>query len=294
GVNPVLLHDLSKWLEKQIAVFRDKQMKGEVPWCIAAVANPFWAKKIMPNSGKPLDDLWQLIFDICFVTCENPESEWEHYLHCLEERGNILNQMNIKSLHYQSSNGTDLMVELPENYVFASANMSSNVVNMPSLEIFTTPKSKSTEGIVYATKPLVYQSVFISNFWLKFKNGKVIDYGAEEGFDMLKEIVETDEGSHFLGEVALVDYDSRINQSGIIFENTLYDENASCHLALGRGFPECFLDGLQKSVADLQEMGMNYSETHVDFMIGARDLEIVACLRDGTEIVLMKQGKLIF
>ena len=219
---------------------------------------------------------------------------WEHYFDTLQERAKILNQMKIQSLHYKSSNGTDITFELPENYLFASAKDSDIVVNMPSLELFTTPKRDGVNGIVKSSKPLFHNGVKIINFWFQFEHGKVVDYDAEVGYEMLKQIVETDEGSHYLGELALVSYDSKINQSGVIFETTLYDENACCHLALGRGFPECFKDGLSKSLEELQQLGMNVSNTHVDFMIGTRDLEVVATLQDGSEVVLMKNGKLIF
>lgn len=294
GVDQELLSNLAKEMEKRIALFREYQMKGEIAWCIAAAANELWAKEILPNSNQPIYDLWNLIFDICHVTSDYPEKEWDDYLKHLDARANILNQMNITYLHYQSKNGTDLTVELPENYVFSSANMSSNLVNMPSLELFATPKKDGVQGMVKSTKPLLFQNVFIDDFWIRFEHGKVVSFDAREGKEMLQKIIETDEGSHFLGEIAFVDFDSKINQSGIIFENTLYDENASCHLALGRGFPECFKDGLTKSIDELSTMGMNYSETHVDFMMGDRDLDIVATLHDGTELVLMKQGKLIF
>lgn len=294
GVDPNLLGSISKELERRVSIFREKQMKDEVPWCIAAAANEEWAKEILPDSKNALEELWNTIFDICYVNEDHPEVLWEHYFDTLQERTKILNQMKIQSLHYKSSNGTDITFELPENYLFASAKDSDIVVNMPSLELFTTPKRDGVNGIVKSSKPLFHNGVKIINFWFQFEHGKVVDYDAEVGYEMLKQIVETDEGSHYLGELALVSYDSKINQSGVIFETTLYDENACCHLALGRGFPECFKDGLSKSLEELQQLGMNVSNTHVDFMIGTRDLEVVATLQDGSEVVLMKNGKLIF
>ena len=293
-VDPDLLGSISKELERRVSIFREKQMKGEVPWCIAAAANEEWAREIFPDSKNALEELWNSIFDICYVNEEQPEIFWEHYFDTLQERTKILNQMSIRSLHYKSSNGTDITFELPDDYLFASAKDSDIVVNMPSLELFTTPRRDGVNGIVKSSKPLFYNGVKIINFWFQFESGKVVDYDAEVGYEMLKQIVETDEGSHYLGELALVSYDSKINQSGIIFETTLYDENASCHLALGRGFSECFKNGLSKSLDELQQLGMNISNTHVDFMIGTSDLEVVATLQDGSELVLMKNGKLIF
>ena len=178
--------------------------------------------------------------------------------------------------------------------MFQSAKDGDFVVNMPSLEIFATPKRDGVNGIVKATKPLIYHNVVIDDFWFQLEHGRIIHYGARIGEETLKQIVETDEGSHYLGEIALVDFDSKINQSGIVFKTTLYDENASCHLAIGSGFPECFVNGLGKSKEELKLLGMNDSSTHVDFMIGSRDLEIIATLEDGSEVMLMKHGKLIF
>lgn len=257
-------------------------------------SNEEWASKILPNSKNAFDDLWNLILDVCKINEEDPKKAWDGYYDDLQKRIQILNSMEISSLHYFSENGTDFTLELPDNYVFKMAKEGDRIVNMPSLEIFTTPRRDSVNGIVYSSKPLYYNGVLIDQFWFRFQHGRVIDYGANTNFETLKHIVETDDGSHYLGEVALVDYDSIINQSGIIFETTLYDENASCHLALGKGFPDCFQNGLESSKNQLFEMGMNDSSTHVDFMIGTRDLEIVATLKDGSEVIIMKHGKIIF
>lgn len=294
GVDANLLGRIMKELERRISVFREKQMKGEVSWCIVAAANEVWAKKLFPKSKTALEDLWNVILDICFVEEENPELEWKNYFGQLHSRMDILNQMEICTLHFRSDNGTDINIELPEHYLFASARMNDIIVNMPSLELFTTPRRDGVNGVVKSSKPLLYQNVLIDDFWLRFEHGKVVDYGASIGFEMLKQIIENDEGSHYLGEVALVDYDSKINQTGILFETTLFDENASCHFAVGQGFPECFQEGISRSTEELVSMGMNQSKIHVDFMIGTRDLEIVATLQDGTEVLLMKNGKLIF
>lgn len=293
GIDSSLLGRVRRELEHQISFFREKQEKGEIPWCIASVANEYWAKEILPNEENPLKKLWDVIFDICHID-ENPIEYWREYLAILGKRAQILNELDIQTLHYKSKNGTDILIQLPEYYLFQSAQDGEYIVNMPSLEIFTTPSKYDVNGIVYASKPLYYSGVEIKDFWIRFESGKVVDYDAKQHKDLLKEIIETDEGSHYLGEVALVDFDSKINQSGLLFQTTLYDENACCHFALGRGFPECFREGYTKSMEELQLMGMNTSQTHVDFMIGTRDLEITAVLKDGTDMVLMKHGKLIF
>lgn len=294
GVSSKLLSDVSKELEKRVEVFRKKQLSGEVSWCICAASNEEWASKVLPNSKNAFDDLWNLILDVCKINEKDPKKAWDEYYDDLQKRIQILNSMEISSLHYFGENGTDFTLELPDNYVFKMAKEGDRIVNMPSLEIFTTPRRDSVNGIVYSSKPLYYNGVLIDQFWFRFQHGRVIDYGANTNFETLKHIVETDDGSHYLGEVALVDYDSIINQSGIIFETTLYDENASCHLALGKGFLDCFQNGLESSKNQLFEMGMNDSSTHVDFMIGTRDLEIVATLKDGSEVIIMKHGKIIF
>ena len=293
GISSEILSRVNAFTDAQTAYFRDKQEKGEIAWCIAAAANEVWAKKILGES-KNADDLWNIIFNICEMNADNPSLVWNQYFIKIDKSCTILNQMKIKTLHYTSMNGTDLVVELPDSYLFCSAKDSDIIVNMPSLEVFTTPSKYGVNGIVYSSKPLFYSGVEITDFWFRFQNGKVIDYGASQNKEMLTQVFERDEGAHYLGEVALVDFDSKINQSGILFETTLYDENACCHLALGRGFSECFWNGLTKTKEELKALGMNDSSIHIDFMVGTRDLKIVATLQDGTEMVVMENGKLVF
>ena len=292
GVDPVKLQKLSKEIARRTAIFRERQTSGLVPWCIAAVPNQYWAEEILPEADGAEEKLWDYIFDICKITSENPVKKWEVYFAKLDERCRILNEMQIKSLHYESSNGTDFIIELPKNYVFQSAKNADFIVNMPSLELFTTPRKDGVNGIVYSSKPLFYNGVLIEDFSFQVEHGRIVSYSARKNEAMLASIIEADEGSHYFGELALVDYDSPINQSGIVFQNTLYDENASCHLAIGRGFPKCFLNGLTKTKEELEKMGMNSSSKHVDFMIGTRDLKITARLENGTEVIIMENGLL--
>lgn len=292
GISADVLSKMNAFLNEQTAYFRARQEKGEVAWCIAAAANDVWAKEIL-GEERTEEDLWKIIWDICEMQDENPRMVWEEYFTKINKYCTFLKEMQIKSLHYTSQNGTDLVVELPNSYQFQSAKDSEIIVNMPSLEVFATPSKYGVNGIVYSSKPLYYSGVEIIDFWFRFQNGKVVDLGAKKNQEMLIKALNQDEGASYLGEVALVDYDSKINQSGILFETTLYDENACCHLALGRGFAECFLNGLQKSKEELLQFGMNDSKIHIDFMIGTRDLKIVATLQDGSQKVIMENGKLV-
>ena len=190
---------------------------------------------------------------------------------------------------YKNSLGTNLEIFLPENYLFQSAE-GKNIVNMPTEEVFTSPHYAKTKGIVYSSKPLEYQGNLIEDFHLEFKNGKVVSYDAKKGKEILKGILETDEGSSYLGEVALVDISSPIARINKIFLNTLIDENSCCHLALGQSFGECMKDGLQKEPEELKKLGLNSSKNHVDFFIGTEDLTIEAILKNGEKKIIMENG----
>ena len=201
----------------------------------------------------------------------------------------------LKSLHYTNSLGTDFIVELGKGAIWCGADEEMPdgtplIVNMPTEEIFTSPLRNSTNGIVYASKPLIYNGALIDKFWLKFEEGKVVDYDSEVGKDVLKTLIDFDEGSSYLGEVALVEYDSPISNSNILFYNTLYDENAACHLALGIGFPCCYENGADMSVEELLEVGVNHSDEHTDFMIGTSDLRIVGTTYNNEEVIIFENG----
>ena len=213
-----------------------------------------------------------------------------YYIKTQIKKVQILNNLNIEKLHYENSLGTDLYVYLPDKYKYESALDNGIMVNMPSYEIFTSPIYNKTEGIVYSTKPLIYNGGVIDEFYLKFKNGKVVSYDAKKGKELLKIILEMDEYSSYLGEAALVEYDSPISKMNINFKTTLIDENASCHLALGAGFRECIEDGINSNDLKLKEKGINISKTHVDFMIGNKDLKITAYTHEGEIIPIFENG----
>lgn len=284
-VDSELLSRVSSYQMKSIEEYKHYQHKGLIKWNISCVPNEIWAN----NLGISLDKLWNLIFDICLINEDNPVIAWDNKMNKLAIRAKYLNDLKIDYLVYENSLGTNIKIGLPTCYLFQSAD-GQNIVNMPTEEVFTSPDRLRVNGRVYSSKVLIHNGKTIRDFWLEFKDGKVIDYDAKSGKDILKGIMDTDEGASFLGEVALVDFDSPISKSGVIFKNTLYDENASCHLALGASFAECIKNGLNKSNEELLEMGLNYSHEHVDFFIGTDDLKITAYLQNGDKKVIMKNG----
>ncbi len=294
-IDPKKLSDLTIYAFETRREFDELRDKSLVPWCIAAVPTESWAKKIFPESPNPVEELWNKIFDICHITEENPEIIWNEKISKLSERCKRLNAYEFKELKYKNSLGTDFKIKLPENHIWASGretlvNKEEILVNFPTEEVFTSPTNDSATGIVYSSKPLAYQDNIINNFWIKFEDGKVVECGAEEGIETLENIINSCEGANRLGEVALVEYDSSISNSNIIFYETLYDENAACHLALGASFPECIKNGTEMSRDELSELKMNNSTNHVDFMIGTNDLSIIGTTKSGEEITIFENG----
>ena len=290
-INSELLALSAYTKRKTKPLYKEKQMNSEIPWCIAAVPNIYWAKEIFTDSANPLEEFWQVLSKMCMLDKEDPVSSWNNQLN---EQNNLvtkLNELKIKKLYYKNSLGTDLVVELSDKAIWASASSGKWIVNMPSYEVFTTPDYHKTEGIVYSSKPLIYNGKVINEFSITFKNGKAYKIEAKEGEDILKEIINGDELSSYLGEVALVNYDSPISNTNKIFKSTLFDENASCHLALGNGFIECVKDGEQLNEKEQDKIGLNSSKNHVDFMIGTNDLLIEADTIKG-RITIIKDGNL--
>ncbi len=290
GINEELMAKVNNYQMKRIEEYKNYQLKGLIKWNISAVPNEIWAKNIEGISN--IDELWEIILNICLINEDDPIYEWNNKILKLSKRAKYLNDLNIDKLVYKNSLGTNLEIGLPNNYQFCSAE-GINLVNMPTEEVFTSPDRLRVNGRVYSSKLLLYNNRVVKDFWLEFKDGRIINYDAKEGFDILKGIIETDEGSHFLGEVALVDYNSPINMTNLIFKETLFDENSSCHLAIGEGFPECIKDGLTKDSASLLEMGINISYIHVDFFVGTKDLEIKAILKNKEEVLIMKNGNFL-
>lgn len=299
GVNVAKMMSAQKAKAPVLKPYRDA-VDGLHQWTIAAVPGKAWAKKVFPNErpAKAMELLWEAILK-CTRVDDDPIKAWEKHNKDVHDRCEYLNSLGLKELKYTSSNGTDLTVGLMDEGVFAGAvettkgGVSFNP-NMPTEECFTTPKKGLAEGIVYASLPLSYQGDLIENFWMRFENGKVVEAHAEKNDERLQKMITMDEGAAYLGECALVPFDSPINQTGLLFYNTLFDENACCHFALGRGFNECVKDGLNKTKNELNEMGVNDSIIHVDFMIGTSDLSIVGKCRDGKEIQIFKDGTWAF
>ncbi|MBQ1711660.1 MAG: aminopeptidase [Firmicutes bacterium] len=303
GLKGINQKKLSKAMQKRmplIRAYRD-QIENKYQWCIAAVPGEKWAKKLFPNLSRhqAIEKLWEAILTCARVT-DDPMAAWDAHNKDLKARCKYLNSLGIESLEYKSENGTDFKVWMIEGAHFnggADTSLLGNVYNpnMPSEECFISPLAGHAEGIVYATKPLSYNGQLIENFWVRFENGKAVEWDAEKGKDVLGEIINMDEGSCMLGEVALVPYDSPINNSGLLFYNTLFDENAACHLALGFGFADC-LDDFEKleSLQEAYDKGVNKSFMHVDFMIGSKDLSIVANTRDGKKVQIFKDGNWAF
>lgn len=279
-----------------IKPYRDL-LENKYQWCIASVPGREWARKIYPHLSdeEAVNELWNNILD-CSRVDDDPISAWEAHNKNLASRCEFLNKYKFEKLEYKSSNGTDFTVGLNPLGIFMGGGeytLGSNIYynpNIPSEEVFTTPMRGIAEGKVVATKPLSYQGKLIEDFSLEFKNGKVVKVQAKKNQDLLEKMVSMDEGAPYLGECALIAYDSPINNTGILFYNTLFDENASCHLALGRGFNNC-IEGYEKySVEEFEKLGVNNSMIHVDFMIGSKDMSITGITKDGKRVPIFKNG----
>ncbi len=290
-IDSKLLALASKRKRETKPLFRKMEERCEIPWCIAAYPGKLWAEKLFKEDNNSYQKLKDYIYKICMIDKNNPDKEWDKLLTKNNNVMKKLNNLNLEKLIYQNKLGTNLEVYLPNNYLYSSAKDRTCIVNMPSYEVFTSPIYNKTNGIVYASKPLSYNGGLIDNFWIKFKNGKVIDYDAKVGKELLKEIIETDNNSCYLGECALVEKDSPIEKLNINFNTTLIDENASCHLALGAGFPECIKDGLTMKDEELLKKGINISKQHVDFMIGTSDLKITGYTKEGKKVDIFENGK---
>lgn len=285
---------------KTIKPIRDR-MENRYQWCIAAVPGEAWAKKLFPDvrTSVAVEKLWEAILDTSRVH-EDPIEEWRLHNENLAGKCEYLNSLNIDSLHYTSKNGTDLTVGLLPDALFCAGGeyaLGSGIYfnpNIPSEETFTSPDKNRADGIVYSSMPLSYGGQLINNFWMEFKDGKIVDVGAEENEELLREMIAMDEGAAKLGEVALVPYSSPIRKSGILFYNTLFDENAACHLAIGRGFTNVLRNYENMTEEEAHEYGINDSVTHVDFMIGTKDLNITALTKDGESIEIFKDGEWAF
>lgn len=301
GINHKKMAEVSKNRYPIIMPYRN-QIEDKEQWCIAGAPSFKWAKKVFPHlsKSKAVEALWEAILKTAKVDGGDPIENWNKHNKFLLEKCDYLNSLKLTKLVYKSSNGTDFSVGLIDEGIFVGGcekTKGSGIVfnpNIPSEEIFTSPKKGEADGIVYSTKPLSYQGQLIEDFSIRFVKGKVVEVHAKRNEDLLKEMVNLDEGASYLGEVALIPYDSPINNTGILFYNTLYDENASCHLALGRGFATCIKDFEKYTKEEIDNLGINDSMVHTDFMIGSKDLSIVGITKEGKEIQIFKDGNWAF
>ncbi len=277
------------------------QMENKQQWCIAAVPGAAWAKKVFPGlpKGRAIEKLWEAILFTSRADGPDPIAAWEEHNKDLHDRCKYLNGLGIKELRYKGDNGTDLTVGMIPEGTFMGASETSlqGIVfnaNIPSEECFTSPMKGKAEGIVYATKPLSYNGELIENFWVRFEGGKAVEVHAEKNQALLEQMIAMDEGSAYLGECALVPVNSPISESGVTFYDTLFDENASCHLALGMGFTNTIRGYENKTLEECREMGINDSMEHNDFMIGYEGLDIDAVTREGKVVPIFRRGKWAF
>lgn len=301
GIDSKKISSSSKAKNIALRNYSDKLMNNENAWCVISLPTKAWATKVFKDvsEDEAINKLWDAIFSVMRLNSEDPNKAWQDHCNKLKENIKTLQDYNFEKLIFKNSLGTNLELELAPTHIWSGGSEFTKgsvefIANMPTEEIFTTPKRDGINGIVHSTKPLNYGGNLINNFSFTFKDGKIIDFTAEEGYDSLKELLDTDDGAKYLGEVALVPYDSPISNSNILFYNTLFDENASCHLAVGKAYPSCIKGGEDMNDEELIKASSNVSLTHVDFMIGSKDLDILGITADGKEVQVFKDGNFTF
>ena len=300
GIDPKKIQLRTKTVSSLMKPVMKYTMNDINSWTVIGYPSKSWAKTVFPDltEDEAVKKLAEAIEKAIRLDQCDPKKAWEDHIDRLEKTAKFLNEKNFDKLIYTSDSGTNLEIGLPEGHIWVSATSVNAkgekfLPNLPTEEVFTAPDRNRVNGIVYATKPL-FAAGLIKDFYVKFKDGKAIDYKAEVGHEFLKNLIETDEGSAFLGEVALVEDTSPINKSGIIFYNTLFDENASCHLALGKAYPTCVKNGENMTDEKLIKIGVNDSSVHDDFMIGDNTLKIVGVTKEGEEILIMEKGVFVY
>ena len=276
------------------------QLEGKQQWCIAAVPGAAWARKVFPGvrTSVAMEKMWEAILSTSRVD-DDPIKAWEKHNADLASRCAYLNALNIRSLHYTADNGTDLTVGMIPEAQFCGGSEVSRLgitfnPNIPTEECFISPMKGKAEGIVYSTKPLSYHGQLIDNFSIRFENGKAVEAHAEVGEELLNTMLSMDEGAAYLGECALVPQHSPICQSGLLFYNTLFDENAACHLAMGMGYADTIRDHHNRTLEECRELGINDSMIHEDFMIGCDSMNIDAICEDGKTVAIFRNGNWAF
>lgn len=284
---------------RDLEEFQRLETNSQFPWCIASVPIKSWADKVFPEKEDNMALLWDAIFEAVRIKGDGTAvAAWQAHLAHLRARTEKLNAYHFTTLRYKNSLGTDLEIKLPDGHIWMSGEEKTPsghpfVANMPTEEIFTAPLKTGVNGTVYASMPLVEDGNIIKDLYLTFRDGKIVDFGAKEGEEVLRNSIAVDEGACYLGEVALIPYDSPICRQGILYYETLFDENASCHLAYGAAYP-CLAGGNDMSEDELRAHGLNISSQHTDFMIGTRDLSIIGITPSGEEVAVFRDGNFCF
>ncbi len=301
GQDPDLVALELKTIAKHFKPVSDYVTNGGNQWTVVCPPTPKWASKVFPDAGSPEkaeEKLWETLFKLCRLENDDPVAVWQNHLEDLERRRAYLTEKQFVTLHFHGA-GTDLKVGMPDKRIWKGGRSETNsgaiyTPNIPTEEVFCMPHKYKVDGIVQASKPLNYHGNLIENFNLTFSKGRVVDFKAEHGEDALRKMLEADEGASYLGEVALVPHKSPISESGLIFFNTLYDENAACHVALGSAYKENIEGGNEMSAEEAEATGVNDSLIHVDFMIGSDQVDVDGITPDGSVIPLIKNGEWAF
>ncbi|ACS99664.1 aminopeptidase [Paenibacillus sp. JDR-2] len=300
GIDSQRIANFQKAAGQGLQAFRRAVQSDKVSWTVVAAAGKAWASKVFPNVNEEeaVNQLWEAIFKAVRLHSVDPVKAWEEHNTTLHSKAQALNESHFVKLHYTAP-GTDMTIGLADKHIWVAAgsenqNHVSFMANMPTEEVFTVPQKTEVNGYVSSTKPLSYGGNIIDNFKITFEAGRIVKVEAEQGQETLQRLVDTDEGSHYLGEVALVPHESPISQSNILFYNTLFDENASNHLAIGSGYAFNIDGGKQMSPEELAENGVNASITHVDFMIGSAEMDIDGIKADGTIVPIFRKGNWAF
>ena len=298
GVDSKRISNFQKVSGKALNNLREAMQSNKISWTVVAAAGQGWADKVFPGQQNNLDLLWEAIFTSVRVDQQNPLQAWDEHLQTLDSKSEYLNRKKYKYIHYKAP-GTDLTIELSDKHKWCGGGAVDStgkdfIANMPTEEVFTIPLKTGVNGIVSSTKPLSYGGNVIDKFTLTFADGKIVHAEAKIGEEFLNHLINVDEGARYLGEIALVPHHSPISESNVLFYNTLFDENASNHLAIGAGYPFCIEDGETMDVDQLQKYGVNISQVHEDFMIGSAEMDIDGELPDGTREPIFRNGNWAF
>lgn len=288
---------------KALREWQEYTMNSLIQWCIVAIPTVAWATKVFPNvpEDEAVEKLWAAIFQVCRVNEQTDVvQEWKTHTARTAARRDRMNELDLVSIHLKGENGTDLTVGLADDAVWEGANEMAHktkvpfIANIPTEEVFCAPHKDKVNGIAKSTRPYVYNGEIIENFTVVFENGKVISHTAEKGEELLGKLLDSDDGSRRIGEIALVPASSPIRTSGVLFYNTLFDENAACHIAFGRGYPTNIKGGTEMNTEQLLEKGLNNSAIHEDVMVGSQDMTITGTTRNGETVLLFEHGEWAF